>query len=68
MAKKTKYGALVSEANQEKCVDWCKERLETGYMYFNDGTFSDKCIEYSWSPTEESPSTKRTANKIHDEG
>ena len=42
-AKKTRYGALVSEVNQEKRVDWCKERMETGDMDFDDVIFSDEC-------------------------
>ena len=42
-AKKTRYGSLVSEVNQEKCVDWCKERLETGDMDLDDMIFNDEC-------------------------
>ena len=41
--KKTRYGALVSEANQEKRVEWCKERQETGDMDFDDVLFTDEC-------------------------
>ena len=33
-AKKTGYGALVSESNQEKRVAWCNERMETNDMDF----------------------------------
>ena len=42
-AKKTRYGALISESNQEKRVEWCKERIETGDMDFDDVLFTDKC-------------------------
>ena len=42
-AKKTRYGALVSEVNQEKRVNWCKEWMETGDMDFDDVIFSDEC-------------------------
>ena len=38
-AKKTRYGALVSETNQEKHVEWCKERQDKGDMDFNDVIF-----------------------------
>ena len=41
--KKMRYGALVSEANQEKRVEWCKERQETGDVDFDDVLFTDKC-------------------------
>ena len=42
-AKKTRYGALISEVNQEKRVDWCKERMETGDIDFDDVIFLDEC-------------------------
>ena len=42
-AKKTRYGAMISENNQEKRVEWCKERLETGDTDFDDVIFSDEC-------------------------
>ena len=42
-AKKTRYGALVSESNQEKRVVWCNERMETNDMDFDDVVFSDEC-------------------------
>ena len=42
-AKKTRYGAIISENNQEKRVEWCKERLETGDADFDDIIFSDEC-------------------------
>jgi len=42
-AKKTRYGALVSEVNQEKRVEWCRERQETGDMEFDDVLFTDEC-------------------------
>ena len=42
-AKRTRYGALVSEANQEKRVVWCNERMETSDMDFDDVVFSDEC-------------------------
>ena len=42
-AKKTRYGVLVSDANQEKRVEWCKERVEMGDMDFDDVVFSDEC-------------------------
>jgi len=42
-AKKTRYGALVSEVNQEKRVEWCRERQETGNMEFDDVLFTDEC-------------------------
>ena len=42
-AKKTRYGALVSESNQEKRVVWCNERIETNDMDFDDVVFSDEC-------------------------
>ena len=35
-AKKMRYGVLVSETNQEKRVEWYKERIETGDMDFSD--------------------------------
>ena len=39
-AKKTRYGALISE---EKRVEWCKERIEKGDMDFYDVLFTDEC-------------------------
>ena len=42
-AKKTRYGALVSEVNQEKRVEWCRERQETGDMEIDDVLFTDEC-------------------------
>ena len=34
---------MVSETNQEKRVEWCKERKDTRDMDFNDVVFSDEC-------------------------
>ena len=42
-AKKTRYGTLVSESNQEKRVVWCNESMETNDMDFDDVVFSDEC-------------------------
>ena len=42
-ARKTQYGALVSESNQEKRVVWCNGRMETNDMDFDDVVFSDEC-------------------------
>ena len=42
-AKKTRYSALVSDANQEKRVVWCNERMEMSDMDFDDVVFSDEC-------------------------
>jgi len=42
-AKKTRYGALVSEVNQEKQVEWCREQQETGDMESDDVLFTDEC-------------------------
>ena len=42
--KKTRNGTLVSEANHEKRVEWCKERQDTGDMDFDDVIFSDECV------------------------
>ena len=42
-AKKTRYGPLISEANQEKRVEWCKKRVDTGDMDFDDVLFTDEC-------------------------
>ena len=42
-AKKTRYSALISESNQEKRVEWCKERVETNDMDFDDVLFTDEC-------------------------
>ena len=41
--KKKRYGALVSEANQEKHVEWCKEQQETGDVDFDDVLYTDIC-------------------------
>ena len=41
--KKTRYGALISEGNQEKHVEWCQERVQTGDMEFDYMTFTDEC-------------------------
>ena len=48
-AEKTRYGALVSESNQEKRVVWCNERMETNDMDFDDVVFSDECTVQSES-------------------
>ena len=42
-ANKTRYGTLISESNQEKRVEWCKERVETNDMDFDDVLFTDEC-------------------------
>ena len=42
-AKKMRYGVLVSEVNQKKRVEWCRERQETGDMEFDDVLFTDEC-------------------------
>ena len=42
-AKKTRYGAMISEVNQEKRVEWCRERIATGDMDFDDVLFTDEC-------------------------
>ena len=42
-AKKTRYGAMISENNQEKRVEWCRERLDTGDTDFDDVIFTDEC-------------------------
>ena len=42
-AKKTRYGALISEVNREKRVEWCTEKVTTGDMEFDDVIFSNRC-------------------------
>ena len=42
-AMKTRYGVMISENNQEKRVEWWKERLETGDDDFDDIIYSDEC-------------------------
>ena len=42
-AKKTRYGALISEVNREKRVEWCTERVTTRDLEFDDVIFSDEC-------------------------
>lgn len=42
-AKKMRYGAMVSETNREKRVEWCQERLSTGDMDFEDVVFTNEC-------------------------
>lgn len=55
-AKKTTYGAMISESNQEKRVEWCRERLDTGDTDFDDVIFTDECMVQL---TDELPFTKR---------
>ena len=43
-AKKTRYGAMITENNQEKRVEWCRERLDTGDTDFDDVIFTDECM------------------------
>lgn len=38
-----RYSALISESNQEKQVEWCKERQATGDVDFDDVIFTDEC-------------------------
>lgn len=41
-ARKTRYGMIVSETNQEKGVEWCQEQLNTSDIDFNDVVFTNE--------------------------
>ncbi len=43
MAKKTRYCALISETNQEKRVQWCKQQVEGGDLEFENVLWTDEC-------------------------
>ena len=43
ISKKVHYCALTSEANMAKRVEWCKERLRTNDVDFDDVIWTDEC-------------------------
>ena len=42
ISKKTRYCALIREANKEKRLQWCNERVEQNDLQFDDVIFSDE--------------------------
>ena len=42
VSRKTRYCALIREANKEKRLQWCKERVEQNDLEFDDVIFSDE--------------------------
>lgn len=43
VAKKTRYCALISDANKEKRLEWCKRQQESGDLEFDDVVWTDEC-------------------------
>lgn len=43
IGKRTRYCALISENNKDKRVAWCKERLQTGDLQFENVVWTDEC-------------------------
>ena len=41
--KETRYGAMISDNYQDKRVEWCKERIQSGDTDFDKDIFSKEC-------------------------